>query len=78
MRKYQFILSAISLLLLAACTGSTVKQSEGNQNSNAADSAVGNSNAANTIYRDSSDLINATEPGGGTGNPSSKSDTSNK
>ena len=74
MKKYYSIFIATILLLLAACVDTTNKGNEVNQNYSASDSAVGNSAAANTIYRDSSDISNATESGGGTGNPSNKTE----
>ena len=71
MKKYLFVLFAASICLFAACTNTT-KETEEINNSTSMDSAVGNSAAANTIYRDSADLRHATESGGGTGNASNK------
>ena len=52
----------------AGCGTTTNTEPEDKQN-NTADSAVGNSDAANKIYRDSGDINSATQPGGGTANP---------
>jgi hypothetical protein len=75
MKKYLFVLAAASVCLFPACTNTT-KETEEINNSASVDSAVGNSDAANTIYRDSADLRHATESGGGTGNASNKDQTS--
>ena len=76
MKKYNSIFIAAILLFLNACSDTTNTSSEENKNYNAADSAVGNSEAANQIYRDSTDLKHATESGGGTGNPAARYDSS--
>jgi len=78
MKKYQIISTAISISLFLGCTSTTDKESDGNQSNRAPDSAAGNTNAANTIYRDSTNILNGTQAGGGTGNPSASADSSNK
>ena len=75
MRKLEKLFVFACLMLLFACGDTTKRGSNVNEDYNAADSAVGNSEAANTIYRDSTDIRHGTETGGGTGNPSVRSDT---
>ena len=70
MKKYLFVVSAATICFFAACTNTTKETEE--INSASMDSAVGNSDAANSIYRDSADIIHATESRGGTGNASNK------
>jgi hypothetical protein len=65
------IISIFVIFLFTSC-GDTTTHDDGNTNANAADSAVGNSEASNTIYRDSGNIRNATETSGGTANPSNK------
>jgi len=75
--KHSFSFAVIAMLFIAACGSTTDTEHENKQNYNAADSAVGNSDAANKIYRDTTDINSATESGGGTANPyhSSESDS---
>ena len=75
MKKYYSFLFAVVILVFTSCGDTTDHGKAGDQNSIASDSAVGNSDAANTIYRDSADIRAATESGGGTANPSNKGDT---
>ena len=72
MKKYLLGFAAAIILVSAACGNTTKESEEFNTHNPAADSAVGNSAAANDIYRDSADIRHATESGGGTGNPSIK------
>jgi hypothetical protein len=76
MKIYLCILSIAAMMFFASC-GDTTNQKDGNRDQyNAADSSVGNSEAANTIYRDSANIRHATESSGGTGNPSNKNPSS--
>ncbi len=74
MKKYLLVLVAASVGFLISC-GNTTRESDEANTHTVAGSNAGNTNQANTIYRDSSDIRNATEPGGGTGNPSNKQDS---
>ena len=69
MKRYLYAFVASACMSFIVACGNTTKDPEEISNSPASDSAVGNSAAANTIYRDSSDVSHATESGGGTGNP---------
>jgi len=77
MKIYFCTLSIAAMILFASCGDTTTTKDGNSENDNAGDSAVGNSEAANTIYRDSADISHATEPGGGTGNPSNNNPSSN-
>jgi len=75
MKKYSIVIAASVMMLAAACGSTTNTEPENKHLDNAADSAVGNSDAANNIYRDSSNIDNATQSGGGTANPASNDST---
>jgi len=67
MKRYLYVIAATALMGFMVACGNTTKEQEEISNSPSADSAVGNSDAANTVYRDSADISHATESGGGTG-----------
>ena len=75
MKKILLAFLCISLMVAAGC-GSTTDNEAESPATRAVDSSVGNSGAANNIYRDSGNITNATVSGGGTANPAASDSTS--
>jgi hypothetical protein len=74
MKKFLFASLNVAMIAISSCGTTTDKEPE-SAAYKAPDSAVGNSDAANTIYRDSSNINNATTSGGGTENPAASDST---
>ena len=74
--KNIFIASVcIAFMSAAAGCGTTTDKDLEGLDYKTADSAVGNTDAANKIYRDSGDIRSATQAGGGTANPAPSDST---